>query len=95
MNSIVEGRIKTHLQMKYHYSPLEAVTIVDHLRELALVAGFELDERFGEAGLGAGPEARVASRLVEQALGTGGSETSEWEVTREIERWLRTRPLRA
>lgn len=95
MDSIVEARLKMYLRDKYHCTPLQAANVVEHVRELALVAGYDLDERFAEAGLGAGPEARIASRLVEHAIGNGGSETSEWEVAQEIARWLRGRPLRA
>ena len=40
------------------------------------------------AGLGAGPEARIASGITDKALGGGGCETSDYAVRSQIREWL-------
>ncbi len=68
-------------------------TIIDRMKAQALAAGYDqLDERFADAGLGAGPEARVASRVVSRALLGGGDETPDDAFRKEIDTWLRTSP---
>ena len=44
------------------------------------------------AGLAAGPEAHVASRIVARALLGGGDEISDYAIKKEISKWLREHP---
>ena len=88
MNSIDEFKVRKYLQYDLLYDPYQVGTIVYNLVELARVAGHELDHRFAGAGLGAGPECRVASGIVNLALGGGGCETSMYAIRKEIEYWL-------
>jgi len=92
MNSIVEAKIRDFLQYDLHCRWDDCGTIIEHLTELARMAGHDLDENFARAGLGAGPEARVASAIVDRALGGGGCETPEYAIRTEIGRWVRSRP---
>lgn len=91
MNTVVEARIKDFLVNRLKLNPVETGTILTEIDSLARVAGFELDDRFASAGLGAGPEARVASRIVDYALLGGGTETDELAIRQEIQTWLRTK----
>lgn len=96
MNSTLVGRIKTLLRSELHYDPYQSNAVIGKMAALARMSGHELDTRFAEAGLGAGPEARVASRLVTYALvGTRGTETSAYEMRKTIDQWLRTKPASA
>ena len=90
MNSIVEAKVENYLRTRLHYDPYNCGAIIYCMRNLARVAGHELDERFAGAGLGAGPEARVASGIVDLATLGGGCETSQYAIRQEIGRWLRT-----
>ncbi len=92
MNSIVEANVRAYLKDRLQYDPYECGAIVKNMRSLARAAGHDLDERFARAGLGAGPEGRVAAGIVDLALGGGGSETSGYAIRQEIDRWLRTTP---
>jgi hypothetical protein len=92
MNSVVEAKVNDLLTNELHYRPHDCGTVIEHIRDLARVAGHDLDERFAQAGLGAGPEARVASAIVEFALGGGGRETPEDAMRTEINRWIRINP---
>ncbi len=94
MNSIVEARLKDYLKNQLKYRVTEVGTIIGHMTTLARMSGHELDERFAEAGLGAGPEARVAAGILSLALGMG-AETPESTIRQEIRNWLRTNPPRA
>jgi hypothetical protein len=94
MNAIVETKVRDHLRQVMRYSPHQAGTIVYVMRGLARVAGHELDERFARASLAAGPEARVASAIVDRALGGGGCETSMYAIRVHTEAWLRTTGLK-
>jgi hypothetical protein len=89
MNSIVEVKVDDFLRSQFHLRPYQRQAIIAKISELARMAGHDLDERFADAGLGAGPEARVASRIVARALGEEGSETSDYEIGQEIRGWLR------
>ena len=71
MNSIVEARVRGYLQYGLQYDPYDCGTIIRNMVDLARAAGHELDDRFAFAGLGAGPENRVASGIVNLALGGG------------------------
>jgi hypothetical protein len=95
MNSIVEAKVRDYLRNWLHYGPVECGTVVGKMTEHARVAGFELDDRFAFAGLGAGPEARVASRIVGRAIGEWGDETSDYAIRRELDEWLRKTPRRS
>jgi hypothetical protein len=88
MNSLVEARVDTYLQSWLHYHPYDCGTILECMRSLARVAGHEVDEDFRFAGLGAGPEARVASGITDLALGGGGCETSDYAIRAQIRDWL-------
>lgn len=90
MNSIVEARVRHFLANQYHCTPPEANTVATVMRSIARAAGYALDERFADAGLAAGPEARVASRIVGRALGEYGDETPEFAIRQQIDAWRRT-----
>jgi len=90
MNSIEEAKVRKFLYYDLHYDPYQVGTIIYNMNELARVTGHELDHRFAGAGLGAGPECRVASGIVDLALGGGGCETSMYR--KEIEMWLLKSP---
>ena len=92
MNSIVEAKIRDFLRYDLHCRPYDCGTIVECMTSLARMAGYDLDETFARAGLGAGPEARVAAAIVDRALGGGGCETSDYAIRTEISRWIRSHP---
>lgn len=94
MNSITEAKVKMYLRNELRYDPYNCGTIVESMQSLARAGGFVLDARFGTAALAAGPEARVASGIVQLAMGEGGSATSKYAIRTEIDRWLRTNPAR-
>lgn len=89
MNSIVEARVKNFLSNWMQLSPLECGTITRQIRKLALVSGHDLDDRFAGSGLGSGPEASVASTIVDRATLGGGCSTSDYEVRAHCNKWLR------
>ena len=95
MNSIVEARIGDYLRNRLRLRPYDCGAVVYCIQNLARMAGHDLDDRFAGAGLGAGPEARVASAIVDLALGGGGCETSEYTIRLEVGRWLRTTARRS
>lgn len=92
MNSLTEGKIRDYLVNDLHYPHEDCGTVVERIRHLAVASGHMVDERFGHAGLGAGPEALVASRIVDSACGRRGHETPEHAVRREIDGWLHRSP---
>lgn len=94
MNSIVETKVRDYLGKQMHYGPLQAGTIVYVIRQLARAVGHEVDERFSQAGLSVGPEARVGAAIVDRALGGGGCETSMYTIQVHTETWLRTTSLK-
>ena len=89
MNSVVEGKIRDMLRNWLHFSPYDCGTILEQMTAVARAGGFELDERFAEAGLAAGPEAHVASRIMARALMEAGDEVSDYAIRKEIDKWLR------
>ena len=93
MNAIVEGRIETYLKCVMKYQPLECRTILRCIRNLARKAGYALDDRFARAGLAAGPDCRVASGIVDLALGGGGCETAEDTIRYCVKDWLRNNAM--
>ena len=91
MDSIVEAKLKGYLRNRLGCDPYQCGSILFNVRKLARNAGHALDHRFANAGLSAGPEARVASSIVDHALGGGsGSSTSPYEMKKMIDRWMRT-----
>ena len=94
MSALVETRVRDYLKQTMHYDPNEAGTITYVIRQLARVAGYEVDERFARASLTAGPEGRVASAIVDRALGGGGCETSMYTIRHQADHWLRTTSLK-
>ncbi|MCP4245712.1 MAG: hypothetical protein GY778_01560 [bacterium] len=92
MNSIEEAKVRTYLQYTLHYDPYQVGAIVLNIRNLARMGGHDLDHRFAHAGLGAGPEARIAAGIVELALGGGGCETAMYTIRTQIQQWLLKTP---
>ena len=92
MNSIEVAKVQAYLQYTLHYDPYQVGAIIHNIRNLARMGGHDLDHRFSHAGLGAGPEARIAAGIVELALGGGGCETSMYTIRKEIGKWLLTTP---
>ena len=93
MNSIVEEKVKGYLRSRLQYDPHDCGAILARMRRAARVAGYALDGRFATAGLGAGPDARVASGLVGRALGGGGGDVvSHYILKRTVDGWVRTSP---
>ncbi len=93
MNSLVEERVKGYLKKQLRYGPYDCGAIVFNMRTAARTAGHDLDRKFGFAGLSAGPDANVASFVVDRALGGGaGSAVDEYVLKRTLDRWIRTTP---
>ncbi len=92
MDSIVEAKVQEYLRATWHLQPHERRAIIDEIDARAHAAGYEPDERFAHAGLGAGPEGRAASRLVGRALGVHGDESSDYSLKKEVDQWLRVTP---
>jgi len=89
MNAIVEAKVGDYLRNRLHYRAYDIGTVVECMRALAGVGGNEVDEPFRFAGLGAGPEARIAAGLVDLALLGGGCETSEYAIRAQVNDWIR------
>lgn len=87
-NMINVERVKHFLVDHFHYNPNDCGSILEMVRRHARVTGFDVDDRFGAAGLSSGPESRAASRLVGLALGIRGNETSEDSLKKELDYWL-------
>jgi len=94
MNSLAEAKVRDYLVNFYHYDPYECGTVLECMRDLARVAGHELDERFRHLGLAAGPEASIAAAIVDRALGGPGSDTSEYTIRAQIDNWIRLHPAK-
>jgi len=93
MNSIVEEKVKGYLRNRLKYDPYACGAILFNMRKAARVAGYELNDYFGRAGLSAGPEARVASGIVNRALGGGGGGVvSDHIMKQTLDRWIRVSP---
>jgi hypothetical protein len=95
VNSTVEAKVKDYLINDLYYHQHDCGTIVECINSLARMEGYDVDERFARAGLGAGPEARIASAIVDRALGGGGAalpEVPEYAIKAEVSRWLRVHP---
>ena len=93
MNSLVQARVREYLQTRLKCDPFNCGAILFNMRHAARVAGFELDPRFAHAGLSAGPDARVASGIVDRALGGGGGGVVSDHIMRStLDRWVETTP---
>ena len=92
MNSIVQQELRMYLRNRLHYDPYDCGTIIEKMNYLARMAGHELDFEFRHAGLGAGPEARVAAGVIDLALGGGGCETTEYTIRQHLDKWVRENP---
>jgi len=92
MEPLVEEYVRMFLRTVFHLEPSQIKAVLERMTSAARVGGFDLDERFAEAGLSAGPEARVAAGIVAQSLvGVGGGgPVDEAEMHDTISRWLRT-----
>ena len=90
MDSLAEQRIRGYLRNRLRYDPYDCGAVLFHIRQLARTAGYCLDERFGHAGLSAGPEGSIASSIVDQALGGGSGATSRYAMKAMIDRWIQT-----
>jgi hypothetical protein len=94
MDGIVEAKVKGYLRNHLNVPAYNCGAIVTKIRALAKVSGHAMDDRFAGSGLGSGPEGRVASAIVERALGGGGSATAEKDIRIALERWVRKSPPR-
>jgi len=92
MDSIIEAKVKSYLRNRLHCNPNDCGAIIHKMRGLARMAGHGLNVGFGHAGLGAGPEASIASSIIARALGRGGSATAEHAIRIAIDKWIRTSP---
>jgi hypothetical protein len=93
MNSIVEEKVKLFLVNRLKRPVTECGAILFNMRSLAKTAGFGLNAYFGQAGLAAGPDARVAAGVVNRALGGGGGDVvAEGMMNRVLDRWVLTTP---
>ncbi len=90
MDSLVEAKVQEYLINTLQVRHVDAPTVLQCMRDLARVRGHEIDEQFGELGSSdnAGPEAQVAAAIVQRAIGKGGTETSDYDVRKQIEQWL-------
>src|SRR5262245_6236551 len=89
MNSIVEARIANYLIIEHNVRHKDVGAVINRIRYLAKMSGFSLDDRFARAGLGAGPEARIAADIVAQSIGAGGGcETPEYAVRTHVQDWI-------
>jgi hypothetical protein len=89
---VIEAKVKDFLKNWLHCNPYDCGTIVECIRNQARVAGYDLNEQFAVAGLGAGPEAEVASAIVARALGCGGDAVTDYQIRKEVADWIRRNP---
>ncbi|UCE58248.1 MAG: hypothetical protein JSU63_12485 [Phycisphaerales bacterium] len=91
MDSIAEAKLKKFLQNKFKYLPNDCRAACFNIRRLAHKGGFQVDHRFAQSGLAAGPEASVAAGIVAHALGFGGGgATADYTMKATIDLWIRT-----
>lgn len=92
MEPLVEEYVRMFLRTTFHLDLAQVNVVLERMSEAARVGGYDLDDRFAEAGLGAGPEARVAAAIVARSLvgGGGGDPVDEAEMHDTISRWLRS-----
>ena len=92
MDSVVETRVLGYCRNDLGYDVWPCQTILKCVRDLARASGYDLNEKFARAGLGAGPEGRIASAIVERALGGSSPDTPEYTIRMHVRDWLRTNP---
>jgi len=92
MNSLVEAKVVDYLVNRLHCDPFDCGTVLQCMRSLACAAGHELDERFRFAGLGAGPEGRMAAGIVDLAMMGAGCETTEYAIRQQLTTWITRNP---
>lgn len=92
MNLLVESRIRRFLTERLRVKYMDCGAIMFNVRNMCRVSGFPMDLSFGEAGLAAGPESRVASMLVNRANLRTGDATSEYVVKAKLDEWIRKTP---
>ena len=91
MNSVVQAKIRRYLQERLGCRPTDCGAVMFNMCNAAQMAGHDLNERFAEAGLGAGPDAAVASGIVKRAIGSGGGSPVTDEIIKTtVRRWIRT-----
>lgn len=90
MDTHLEQKVWHYLRDRLGFSPLDCDTVQHHIKKVARAGGYAVDHRFADAGLGSGPEARVASGIVKYAMGGGGISLCDHELKRTVEYWLRT-----
>jgi hypothetical protein len=92
MEPLVEEYVRMFLRTVFYLDPHQAKVVLECMTSAARVGGYDLDDRFADAGLGAGPEARVAAAIVARSLvGVGGGDpVDDAEMHETISRWLRT-----
>ncbi len=88
MNAIVEAKVGDYLRNWFRVDAYDVGTVLECMRGQAQAGGNDLDEPFRFAGLGAGPEARVASGIVDRALLGGGCETSDYAIRMQLRDWI-------
>src|SRR5262245_42037366 len=92
MNANVDMKIKQYLRFRQGYEPQQVGSIIHVMRQLAGAVGFDLDNRFAYAGLGAGPEARIASEIVSRSTLAGALTSGEPVIRKQIELMLKLHP---
>ena len=92
MYMLVEAKIRRFLLDRLHVKHMECGAILFNVRNLSRVSGFPLNLSFGESGLAAGPESRVAAMLVNRAHLRTGDATSEYVVRGKLDQWVRETP---
>jgi hypothetical protein len=92
MDAIIEAKVMDYLWNNHYCKYYDTGTVLEAMRSLARMSGRDLNESFRFAGMGAGPEARIASGIVDLALGGGGCDTSEYAIRMHIRDWLHRQP---
>ena len=90
MDSLVMARVKTFLLNVLRRNRDELGAILFNMRSAARSCGHSLDGNFGGKGLSVGPDARVASGIVDRALGRGGGDPVTVSImNKTIDKWVR------
>lgn len=90
MDSLVIARVKTFLAKVLRRKQDEFGAILFNMRAAAQSCGHDLDGDFGGKGLAVGPDARVASSIVDRALGRGGGDpVTDSIMNKTIDKWVR------
>jgi len=91
MEPLAEEYVRMFLRTQFHLDLSQVNVVLTRMASAARVGGYDLDDRFATAGLGAGPEARVAAAIVGRSLvGVGGGDAiDKAEIRDTLARWLR------